>query len=273
LVALAPLIWLAYRQRGQVAWIAAYDADVLRVATTTQWFGVGPLYGPMVLLLLGAGAFAIGLSSADRFAIPRSILGPLLALSITVPTLALLATELTDSPLYVDRYTVGSIGAAAMVIGIALDRLRALPTVAALVALAVFAVPDYLSQRTREAKSDWAVVADEVASLASPGDAVYFVPQRRGDRLRGMQPFYPGVFGNLDDVALARTGAQNGSLFDVVDPLESAINRVDEGQRLVVIAPKTPEASEYVQGVLEEFGYEVVHTESTTRSSVTVWVR
>jgi mannosyltransferase len=273
LVALAPLIWLAYRQRGQVSWIAAYDSDVLRVATTTQWFGGGPLYGPMAFLLLGAGAFAIGISSRERFAIPRSILGPLLALSITFPTLALLLTELTDSPLYVDRYTVGSLGLAALVIGIALARLRTLAAAAALVALALFAVPDYLSQRAPEAKSDWAVVADEVASLSRPGDAVYFVPQSRGDRLRGMKPFYPDVFGTLDDIALARTGAQNGSLFDVVDPLESVLGRVDDGQRLVVIAPKTPEASEYVQAILEDSGYREVDSETTSRSTVTVWVR
>jgi mannosyltransferase len=271
-VALAPVTWLAYRQRAQVAWIGEYERNVLEAVTGSQWFGSGPLYGALAFVLIGAGAITLGTRTFNRGPIPRAILIPLLGLGVALPTLLLLVPELTDTPLYVGRYTVGSIGVASVLMAIGLLRVRAVTAALVLTCLALLALPDFSAQRTVEAKSDWVAIASNVEAVARPGDAVYFVQLRVGDRPRGVMAFYPEKFEDLDDVGLVRAAAENGTLYDLVDPIGSAIERVETGQRLVLIAPRWAEASENAIETLQEDGFEQVESVTSSFTTVTVWV-
>lgn len=273
---LAPLAWLAYRQRGQVAWIGQSERDVrelLRTATVEQWFGSGALFGALALVLLGAGAFALIAKPRPPVSIPPSVLAPVLALTIVVPTLALLATELTDTPLYVARYTVGSIGAVAMVIAIGLARLRPVVTATVLVTLALVAVPDFVAQRSADAKSDWADIARNVETLSMPGDAVFFAQHGLGDRLRGVMAFYPSTFAPLEDVGMGRPATEMRTLYESALPIESALDKVDSGQRLVVVGPHSSETADHVRATLLSAGFEEVDSVRSRRTTVALWVQ
>lgn len=233
LIAVGPLAWLASRQTAQIGWISRpgpAEAGMLAVqlfgdlgAAHPAWLGVAPLAWALTLFGIAGGLRGV---RRDRYADLRAVDDgdgrragerALLALVLPwllVPPAVLLAASWTAHPVYVFRYVLVCVPAAALLAGAGLAALplRAVPyrvvVVAVLTAWIGLSIPGQLTSRgTAGRQDDPRPVMALLASAVRPGDGVLFAPAK----VRKYAVVYPEIFGLLDDVALARPPQRDGS--------------------------------------------------------------
>ncbi|MFC4242360.1 hypothetical protein ACFOYW_03165 [Gryllotalpicola reticulitermitis] len=220
-VVASPVIYFAWHQRSQVAWLGTSAAlnpwsALLEPWAETSWgFGIAA----SVLLIWGA----VRWRAAVARACPEYLL--LAGSWVVVPLVLMVATSLTSNPLYTPRYlTLATPGfalllaAAAVAIGS-----RRVAAVAVLIVVAV-AVPTYVGQRGPYGKnggSDLRQLADTVRRHAQRHDGVVFEPSpiRRTLNPRLALYAYPQKFAGLDDVALKVRFPHTATFHDQVVPL------------------------------------------------------
>ncbi|GII53121.1 mannosyltransferase [Planotetraspora thailandica] len=225
--AVTPLALLAARQSEQIGWISTpdlQDAGMLVVqllgdlgAATPAWAGIAPVVGGLALVGLASVArVARRVPDSPRDSHVGSHRGPVagallvrLALPwLLGPPIVLLAVSWAGHPVYVFRYVLCCVPAAALLAGAGL---AALPRRAALALLAVVlaaSVPGQFATRGADGRQDDpGVVMAVLASAARPGDGVLFIP----GKVRKYVLVYPGVLGRLDDVSLARSPRRTGT--------------------------------------------------------------
>jgi mannosyltransferase len=236
LAAVAPLAWLGSRQSAQVGWIArpdAGDAGMLAVqlfgdlgAMAPAWLGVAPLAGALVVMgaamgLVGGAVVVARLNGGTACAVETRPLGrgatpgwgakmlTRVALPwLLVPPVVLLTASLTAHPVYVFRYVLCCVPAAALLAGAGLAALPGRVAVALLLAACGLSVPGQLVTRGPDGRQDDpGPVMALLASESRSGDGVMFLPRK----VRKYVVVYPGLFGRLDDVALARSPQYDGS--------------------------------------------------------------
>ncbi|GLW96239.1 glycosyltransferase family 39 protein [Microtetraspora sp. NBRC 16547] len=202
LAAVLPLAWFSSEQSAQVGWIRPPAPEDLRLlaigifgdvgVTDSAWPGIAPL----VLLLALYGLTRCG--AIARLALPWLLVAPL----------TLLAVSWAVHPLFVFRYVLCCVPAAALLAGAglaALPRRFAVPLLAAGIALAV---PGHLTTRGPDGRQDNPdPLMAVLKSAARPGDAVAFAP----GLARKYTLVYPGIFDRLDDVLLRRSPEHDGS--------------------------------------------------------------
>ncbi|GAA4581143.1 glycosyltransferase family 39 protein [Planotetraspora phitsanulokensis] len=217
--AMAPFAWFASGQSAQIGWISAPDAGdagMLAVqlfgdlgALTPAWAGVAPLVWGLAIFGVARG---IRRTRQARHGAPtRAPLTELTRLTVPwllIPPLVLMAVSWAGHPVYVFRYVVCSVPAAALLAGAAL---AALPRKAAVALLCVafgLSIPGQIATRGADGRQDDPEpVAAVLASSARPGDGVVFIP----GKVRKYELVYPDVFARLDDVALSRSPIRDGS--------------------------------------------------------------
>ncbi|XIE77493.1 glycosyltransferase family 39 protein [Streptomyces sp. SBR177] len=201
-VGVLPLALYSGGQSDQVSWIPPLTAHMM--------------IGPAVLLAIGALGTLLDRSARTGRLSVAAVGLPLLA----VPQLGLIAVSLVQ-PLFLDRYVLFSLLGWALLAGAAVDavaeraartRFRraaaALPYVVTGLAIAAL-LPQFLAKRSPASRvDDVLAAADEVRTLARPGDAVLFVPSARRDT----RLVSPGAFAGIDDIALARTPEESATL-------------------------------------------------------------
>ncbi|MBB1244207.1 glycosyltransferase family 39 protein [Streptomyces durbertensis] len=221
---------------GQLGWLSRPGAGewaAFLAVTAAGWVlarytaGGGPTDGARLTRgrLAGGGLAGGGLALA-LLAVPP---GTLLLLSMA-------------HPYYVDRYVLYAFAGLALLLGAAADRAldhrpaRARRGAVLAVAAAVLAgllLPWPLDLRGPQSRKDDALaVAAAVRELAAPGDAVLFTPARRRDWLLHDRATYR----SLDDVALARSPEDSGTLRGVEHPAAELPRRVRAAHRVVVLA-------------------------------------
>ncbi|GAA4193660.1 glycosyltransferase family 39 protein [Microbispora amethystogenes] len=127
---------------------------------------------------------------------------------LLVPATVLLAASWAAHPVYVFRYVLCCVPAAALLAGAGLAALPTGVAVAALAAWIGLSVPGQLATRGPDGRQDDPrPVLALLASAARPGDGVMFVPAK----VRKYVTVYPSVFGRLSDIALARSPEWDGS--------------------------------------------------------------
>ncbi|GGW82218.1 glycosyltransferase family 39 protein [Streptomyces lomondensis] len=143
-----------------------------------------------------------------------------LALPLLIAPAGLLMTLSLVKPWYVDRYVLYGMTGLALPAGAALSwaigqRHRLAPAARALTAclaagaaVAVLLPWSLLVRSPESRKDDVVAVARVVERQARPGDGVLFLPARRREWLLSS----PGVYGRLDDLALAESPAASRTL-------------------------------------------------------------
>lgn len=222
LAVVGPLAWSASRQTAQIGWIPRpgfAEAGLLAVrlfgdvgAARPAWLGIAPL--TWALAMLG------GVHCLRRGGDRRDLLALTLPW-LLVPPLVLLIVSWTFRPVYVFRYVLCCLPAAALLAGAGLAALlaashavlpaaplrRAAVAVPAVVWLGL-SLPGHLAVRGSDGRQDDPRPAMALlASAARPGDGVLFAPAK----VRKFAVVYPGIFERLDDVALARSPERDGS--------------------------------------------------------------
>lgn len=202
MVAASPVVIAGFQQRGQVAWITRPSGRTL--------MGLDQLVGPAAVLGVAVIIVAAGVAmSAVRGRGRLSAAWPPRLAAICVPWLVippavLLAASLLH-PVYLFRYIVFCIPAAALIIGTALAALGWVAGAAALVLLALLTVPAQLKVRAPAGHGEnlrW--ISHILATQARPGDAVLFGSFYE----RKIAIAYPAGFRALRDVSLGKTALQ-----------------------------------------------------------------
>ncbi len=224
--AAAPILLIAYGQRGQIAFLAETDyADAYHVLVQ-QWF-VAPLPAAVGWMLIAASLLPV----LTRRGIRRAVLARRW-LASAVAAFGLTAMLLIGNlflPLYDLRYASSAIPAVAVLMGVGAQALArtvrpqaatALGAAAVLCLLAA-AAPAYLAQRTPYGKdSDFKQISHVLARVAQPGQAVVFDQSARSyQNPRLALHAYPAGFRGLEDVALTTPYQRRAGLYDSVAPV------------------------------------------------------
>lgn len=283
LLALAPLVLLAYFERNQISYLGSQPVDPSTLLYT-PWFStwwVAIVAWACILVAVGAAIRARW--GRDSHAAPPPP-GPL-PISATLigvcwlilPTGALLLVNLAV-PLYTARYSTFAAPAAALlvaegllVIGRVAARRTGVPAVAAtgagLLLFVAVCTPVYLLQRGPYAKnnSDWAEVSTAMSAAARPGDAVVFDESTRPSRRpRLAMRTYPAGFTAVSDPTLRIPYDRNIGWADSVYsvPRAAQLGRFDGVRRVWLV-------EDDVDGRLDHYGLselEALGFEETGRS-------
>ncbi|GAB2806871.1 hypothetical protein GCM10022221_00310 [Actinocorallia aurea] len=201
--AMVPLSVLGYAaagQRYQVGWIERPTWD--GVGKLLEGLGWGPYFVLPAFALMAYAVFRR--SPAVPVALPWLVLPPVLLLGVSLV-----------SPLYVQRYLLFCVPAAALLVAAGLDLLPDLglrwrPLAWAGLAVAVAAaVPAQLDVRRQDARvDDLRTLSDIVAAGKEDGDAVVFTDIR----FRPVMDTYRQAWQGLDDVLLRTSPEKTGDL-------------------------------------------------------------
>lgn len=255
-----PLLFVGFRQRGQVSFLAEREYATFTNVVATQWFdSPGPAVLCWALILFAAFALVRGHRAG---ALPRGwwSLGLLAAAWLAVPTAGLLVVNATIAPMYSPRYLSFTTPAAAILVALGIAavasrvaafarpheqaRAGSSTAIAILLVLVCVVAPGYTAQRgqfAKDAGSDLRQVSAYVGQHAQPGDAVVFD--------EGTEPFraprlalgaYPAGFAGLDDLEMLSPYAHADGLWDHVAQLSEVANRLQPGQTVWAIESTQP---------------------------------
>lgn len=229
-LALAPLILLAYFERSQIGYLGNQTIDPSTLLWA-PWFSngwVALVAWACIALAIGSAASARWGSAArdaSRAQLPAPQPAPRAPLPVSatlvgacwliLPTGTLLLVNLAF-PMYTARYSTFAAPAAALliaegllVLGRILSRRAGVPAVAVtgagLLAFVAVCTPVYLQQRGPYSKnnSDWAEVSAAMGTAAQPGDAVVFDESTKpSQRPRLAMHTYPAGFAAVSDPTL-----------------------------------------------------------------------
>lgn len=238
MLALAPLIIFAARQTTQVDWVRRPGEGTvyMLVADFAGYSALIPLVIPLAIL-----GVAADLGRRPRAAIaPAAVTVPWLVL----PPAVLLAASLA-APVYVQRYVIFCMPAMALLAANGMTWLahrarltptgrrfpalaRLLPAIVLIVMAALLVGPQQ-AMRTGSARPDNLVrVAAVVAANELPGDVIFYMPWNT----RVVALAYPGPFGKLRDIGLARSAVASATLGGVPAPAPALASRFTHVQRL-----------------------------------------
>jgi mannosyltransferase len=225
-IVLAPLLGLASRQQGQIAWLSrpTFNA-MLRLAANLA--GSRPLILPFALLALG-GLAAACLADDWRPLNPAAIALPWLV----VPPFVLIAASFVK-PVYYVRYVEFCLPALSILAGAGLTglirlaaatplgqrrlgwrglgslRLAWLPGVLAGVVLAaLLAGPQHAIRQTAARPDNLRLASAIVAAHEQPGDVVFYLPAT----MHVLGTGYPAPFGRLRDIARKESAIASATL-------------------------------------------------------------
>lgn len=275
-----PLARLISGQSAQVDWIAPIDASTFHAVFVTQWFLGSPLLAALGWALIVIAI--VGLWRSRALPVARAAVASPSAASVLVPwliapTVGLLLASVTLSPLYSPRYLTFSAPAAAVLIGLAISRLRRRRLViASLVLCAVLAAPQYLHQRAPEGKqkSSWSQVVGFIASERSAdptvAQAVIYGPvrQHKAATTRVIAYSYPAAFAGLVDVKLKTPAAETGELWETRYPLGAVTDRLDGVDTVWLVTSDKQDWRPSVTRTLAELGYSIADEHAFTGVNV-----
>ncbi|MDX6743517.1 glycosyltransferase family 39 protein [Actinocorallia sp. A-T 12471] len=196
--AMIPLSVLAYAssaQRYQVSWIEPPTWNGF--TNLLEALGWGPYFAVPAFALMTYAV--IRRSPVTPVALPWLLLPPALLLSVSL-----------ISPLYVQRYLLYCVPAAALLIAAALALLPWRPLTWAGLAIAITAtVPAQLTVRRQDARvDDLRTLTTIIATHKAPGDALIFTDIR----FRPVLATYPTTWQDLDDILLKTPPTKTGDL-------------------------------------------------------------
>jgi mannosyltransferase len=220
-IVLGPLVGLASRQQGQIAWLNRPTLHAIE-RLLTNLAGSRPLIVPFALLALG-GLLSAWLADHWRPLNPAAIALPWLVL----PPFVLIAVSFVK-PVYYVRYVEFCLPALAILAGTGLTglirlaavtplrrwrlgplRLAWLPAVLAVAVLAaLLAGPQQAIRQTAARPDNLRLASAIVAAHEQPGDVVFYIPAT----MHVLGTGYPAPFGRLRDIARNESAIASGTL-------------------------------------------------------------
>ena len=285
-ILLLPFALSVVRQSGQVSWIAPISWGTWNGVFVTQWFYLNPPFAVVGWVLVALGILFLILAGrrirSTGAGVPRLLSGnpSLLAIAVpwlAVPTIGVIVASLLVSPLYSPRYLTYCAPAVAILIGVALDRLRRRwLAVTAVLLLAALAAPQYVAQRQPEAKqnSSWSEVASLIESerAARPGEnaAIVYGPVRQhpAATTRVIAYSYPDAFAGLLDVKLKTPAAETGQLWETRYPLDEVTDRFDGVDAVWLVTSNKQDWRPSVTTKLAALGYSLTEEWALTGVNV-----
>jgi mannosyltransferase len=259
-ILLLPFVFVVRGEQAQVKWIGPLDSGTLKQIFVGQWFWSSAFVPIIGWSLLAIGAFLL----VRRH---RNGLAALLLPSLLLPTVLLLLASALYEPLYSPRYVSMCTPFVAIVMAVAIARLRrpwlVLPAIALLAALTVPSV--FLHQRAPEAKqqSSWSQVAallssERTADPASRTGIVYGpVRYHLTATSRVIEYSYPGAFAGTTDLTLQTAAAQTGSLWETETPLSESLARLNGLDTVYLITSIKQDARPATEATLAAAGWYV----------------
>jgi mannosyltransferase len=215
-IVLSPLLDVAHREQGQIAWLTRPDFSAIE-RLLTDLAGSRQLIIPFALLAL-AGLAAACLADNWRPLNPAAVALPWLA----VPPFVLITVSFVK-PVYYVRYVefclpalailaaAGLVGLIRLAAGTPLGRLRLAWLPAALVIAglaALLAGPQQAIRQTAARPDNLRLASAIVAAHEQPGDVVFYIPVN----MRVLGTGYPAPFLRLRDIAAARSPIASATL-------------------------------------------------------------
>jgi mannosyltransferase len=278
----APVLFLGFSERAQIAFLSARSAATFLSSTVTPWFGnqAGAALGWGVIVVI------VGVTIRAWWRARRTPVRPRPAVSLVLlgtvwlvgPLVILLSINIADA-VYSSRYLSFCAPAAALLIGFALSRISSRwIAVAALAAITATSGFSYLHDRTPYAKngSDWAEASAAVAAHARAGDGIIFDESSRpSKRTRLAMRTYPAAFRGLHDIELATPWWETVVWHDETSPLANVSDRLIGLQTVWVLEYKTPGrvADNYDVAALRSRGFAVDHSYSQYSSELLEFTR
>ena len=200
LVASSPVAYFGWKERGQVSWIKGPDLhDVIGVE---QLIGPGTVF-VAVLVIIAAGIVFSAVRGRIRLRTdwPRGLVA-LCVPWLILPPAVLLAASLAQ-PVYLFRYIVFCIPAAALLVGAALAALGQAAGTLALILIVVLVLPAQAAVRGPQSHDgeNLRAVSQFMADHAHRGDSVLFASFYE----RKIAIAYPGGFRRLRDISLGES--------------------------------------------------------------------
>ncbi len=199
LVASSPVLYFGWQERGQVAWIKALNLhDVIGVE---RLIGAGTVF-TAVLIIIAAGIVISAWRGRARLRAdwPQQLVA-LCVPWLVLPPAVLLAVSVAH-PLYLFRYIVFCIPAAALLVGSALAALGRVAGTLALVVIVVLVLPAQAAVREPQSHGEnLRAVSRFLGHHAHRGDAVLFASFYE----RKIEVAYPAGFRGLRDISLGES--------------------------------------------------------------------
>jgi mannosyltransferase len=211
-IVVSPVMVLAWAQRHEEVWIKPVSAKAF-TGLAGLVAGTRPALVAGVILLCAVVASAARGRAALRAAWPSALLA-LAVPWLVLPPVLLLAASLLH-PVYVFRYVVFCIPAAALLAGTALAALGRWLGVIGLILIALAGLPGQQHARAVAGHSENLRQLSHLLIVhARPGDAVIFA----GRNDREFQAAYPAGYRDLRDVGLGQTAISAGHLLAIDAP-------------------------------------------------------
>jgi len=200
LVASSPVTYFGFKERAQVAWIKGLDLH--DVTGVEQLIGPGTVLAAVLIIIAAGIAVSV---SRGRTRLRTDWPQRLVALSVpwlVLPPAVLLAVSVAH-PVYLFRYIVFCIPAAALLVGTALTALGRAAGALALVVIVVLALPAQAEVRGPQSHQgeNLRAVSQFLADHAHHGDAVLYASYYE----RKIAIAYPAGFRSLRDVSLGES--------------------------------------------------------------------
>jgi mannosyltransferase len=146
---------------------------------------------------------------------------------IVLPFVLIIGFSLVVTPIYTARYFSFTTPAVALLMGTSIAAFSTRwKQIVAFAAIALLALPVFLSQRgpTSKNDTDWQQAAAVLQTYAKPGQDIYYGPIAAGSKLSTskVRDAYPAMLSKLHDITLKATGTQNNTLWDSQWPLAHA---------------------------------------------------
>ncbi len=298
-----PIVWLAYQQREQIAFLSAGTQLQFSKFTIEQWFGNYALAILGWLLVLGFIALSILVYARAQLArlkltLPREVRGLFRSSSPTAPPLALIALVWfivppgllllinLVTPQYAMRYTTFVSPGLAVLLALSVwavagflgrsARSRVVIATVLTASIIVAAAPTWYFQRTPHSKNggtDWNTIAQILEEQAQPGDAVVFDDTSRNSRkLRLGMAMYPDAYVGLNDVLLKTPHQDTTGLWDITTDIGDAGDKLASVDTVWLILSKGMKIEDKQRRLsylptIEGFGF-VVDEKITHKNSI-----
>jgi mannosyltransferase len=276
LVASSPVVFFGWKERGQVAWIKGLDLH--------DFLGVERLIGPgtaftAVLIIIAAGIVIS--ARRGRARLRADWPQPLVALCVpwlVLPPAVLMAVSLAH-PVYLFRYIIFCIPAAALLVGTALAALgRAAGAIALIVIVALLLPAQAAAREPQSHGENLRAVSRLLAEHAHRGDAVLFASFYE----RKIAIAYPAGFRSLRDISLGENAVAVAGPVASNAPTAVITRRLATVSRVWLIGrqrlpepvpPGAPPGFKQVVPPLGKLGFKLAYSRTVSKYRVSLYVR
>ncbi|HUB38312.1 MAG TPA: glycosyltransferase family 39 protein [Streptosporangiaceae bacterium] len=269
LVVCSPVVFFGWRQRGQIGWLKAADlGDVIRLE---KLIGPGTVLAA-ALIIIAAGIVVSATRGRTRLRAdwPQRLV-VLCVPWLVLPPAVLLAVSVAY-PVYVFRYVVFCIPAAALLVGTALAALGRAAGTLALIVVVALALPAQAAVRGPASHGEnLRAISQYLAEHAHRGDSVLFASFYE----RKIEIAYPAGFRKLRDISFGESAITTNRAVAPNAPTAVISQRLATVSRVWLVRRlrRREPGHRQVLPPLVQLGFKLVLSKAISKYQVLLWVR